>query len=250
MKRVVVEKPGASADLLLIPGNDLAAEFYLSLAESLASLGLRSTLLTLPGFHSEPKLPLPGWRPMLAAILDELDRTKPADLLGHSLGGMLALLAAAERPEISRLVLMEPAIPPGKLLAQAAVRRYRRQVIDADRARFVNWSGSFYRVHDPERFPQRALDLYLEIRRTSDPDVARALVESLPDLYPLPFAKIRARVLLLYGESSGWATTLGLLYLGRQLPKLERRIIRGAAHWMANEQDDAIAQEIARFFTG
>lgn len=249
MKRIAIEPPGADRDLLFFPGNDLAAEFYQGVADCLGRHGFRTTLLTLPGFYGEPALPEPGWGPMMEALMAEVDRALPNGgvLVGHSLGGLMALLAAAKRPErVTHLVLMEPAIPPGKLMAEAAARRYRRQVVDADRGTFTNWSGSFHRIRDEARFPQEMIELYLRIRKTSDPTVSRTLVETLPELYPLPFAQIRSPVLLLYGASCGWVNRLGLLYLSARL-RMKRKVIEGAGHWMANEQDEAIAEAVTSF---
>jgi pimeloyl-ACP methyl ester carboxylesterase len=243
MKRCVV---GQGREILLVPGNDLCAEFYFGLADRLAEHGFRSTLLTLPGFHGQPALTEPGWDALIERLAAELDRLERPVLAGHSLGGLAALLLAARRP-IDHLVLMEPAIPPGKLLAAASSRRYLRQVTDADRSAFTNWSGSFFRIADERTFPRSMIDLYLEVRGTSDLATARALIGGIPDLYPLPFDRVRCPSLLLYGERSGWASRVGLLYLERKLPSLEARSIDGAAHWMVNEQDRAIAGAIAAF---
>lgn len=71
----------------------------------------------------------PEWSPDrevedVAALIDTLaDQTRgPVDVLGHSLGGYLALRAAARSPHVRRLVLYEPAIvasaQPAELVAR------------------------------------------------------------------------------------------------------------------------------------
>lgn len=71
----------------------------------------------------------PAWSPDLevedvAAVIDALaeDASAPVDVLGHSLGGYLALRAAARTTNVRRLVLYEPAIietpQPEELIAR------------------------------------------------------------------------------------------------------------------------------------
>jgi pimeloyl-ACP methyl ester carboxylesterase len=49
-----------------------------------------------------------GWRGLVDELISELERrySEPVILVGHSLGGMLSLLAAARRPDLARCVVM------------------------------------------------------------------------------------------------------------------------------------------------
>ncbi|MGZ5199748.1 MAG: alpha/beta fold hydrolase [Telluria sp.] len=48
-----------------------------------------------------------GWRALMAELIDQLEQyDEPAILVGHSLGGILNLMAAYERPELARCVVM------------------------------------------------------------------------------------------------------------------------------------------------
>lgn len=50
-----------------------------------------------------------GWHRLVDELVDELERRyrgEPVILVGHSLGGMLSLMAAARRPELARCVVM------------------------------------------------------------------------------------------------------------------------------------------------
>jgi pimeloyl-ACP methyl ester carboxylesterase len=246
MRLVTVGDGAGPARAFVVPGNDLCAEFYRPLAERLAVAGVATTLATLPGWHGVPPLPAPGWDALADAVTAALPGPD-ATLVGHSLGGLLALLVAARRPAaLGRLVLVEPAVFPGRLVARAAARRYRDTVVHGDAGRFVNWNGGLRRVHDEAAFPRAMIELYLEVRRTSDRATAARLMDTLPDLYPLPFARVAVPVLVVRGASSGWRARAMLAPLARRLGA-ERVVIPGAAHWIANEQDEALAAAVARF---
>ena len=56
-----------------------------------------------------PRFPVrAGWQALADELIDELERryTAPVILVGHSLGGMLCLMAARARPELVRCVVM------------------------------------------------------------------------------------------------------------------------------------------------
>jgi pimeloyl-ACP methyl ester carboxylesterase len=236
---------GLNQRAVLLPGNDLCAEFYGPLAEELASRNIGTTLLTMPGWHGQPALDASGATPLVDAVHARLTEWLPGGgtLIGHSLGGVLALLVAARRPEtVRRLILLEPALAPWRWLARIGFRRYRKQVVQGDRTRFENEVGAFRRIHDPATFPAWAMDLHLEVRATSDPSVAEAVVGDLTELWPLPWKELKVPVLWVRGASSG---LLGRIAQGRS--PATHAVIRQAAHWLANERDADLADTIARF---
>lgn len=244
MKALEIGRGGARA--VLVHGNDLCGAFYVPFATELARRDVTTTLLTLPGFHHEPPLAHPTWGGLVDAVL-EAGAAPGTTLIGHSLGGLVALLAAARRrPEVTRLVLLEPTLYPSRWLARAAARRYLASVVRGRRDRFENWNGGQWRIAAPDRFPQALLELYLEVRRTSDRATAEALFTSLPALYPLPFAAVRVPTLLVRGAEAGAFSALIHGLVARRLPA-DRVVIPGAAHWLANERDDLLAEHVAAF---
>ncbi|TNC11949.1 alpha/beta hydrolase [Methylobacterium terricola] len=126
-------------DALLLHANGFNARTYRSLLEPLTDLHVlavdhrghgRSTLPAEPAGRTD-------WWDVtrdLIALLDRLDENPlapPLVLIGHSMGGTASLLAAAERPERVRgLVLLDPVIQPSARrgeghagLAEGAIKR-------------------------------------------------------------------------------------------------------------------------------
>ncbi len=242
-----------SGDLLLVHGNDLGGAFYRPLGEALVARGLRVLLPTLAGFHDAPPLAAPSWQALVATLGPPVAALRPgATLAGHSLGGLFAVLCAIGRPErVARLVLLEPLVLPSRRFARAAGHRYLRDVLARDTGPFQNWTGSFLRVAEPARFPGAALALHLEARARGDRDTGRTLFETLEAQYPVALDRLTVPILLLSGCKSGLRMRLMMAILRRQLrraaPRVEHVRLAHAAHWMANEVDDAIAEHIARF---
>jgi pimeloyl-ACP methyl ester carboxylesterase len=211
---------------------------------------MRARLLTLPGFDGVPPLAQPTWAALAGAVVDEL---RDHDILaGHSMGGLIALLAAARAHDhghtLRALVLLEPAIFPGALFARVAAARYlaRLDRDERDPRRldvFENWNGGMQRVHDLSRYPRAAIDQFLAARRIADRATGRALFATLAAQYPLPFAQVSAPALVVAGRATGWVGRRVSAYVTREL-RARRIDIANAAHWLANEADDAVAAAI------
>jgi pimeloyl-ACP methyl ester carboxylesterase len=229
-------------EALLIPGNDLGAGFYRPFTE----LFPNTECLELPGLHGSAATEPLTWSELTARILRAIQSSRPSTLIGHSLGGLLALLAAARAPHpLQRLVLVEPAILPHRLFATLFARRYTREVVAGDRGQFENDTGFFRRVHDLSTFPPWAIAHYLQVRKANDEAAVARLLASVPDIYPL--APLKLPVLLVMGSSSGrrshWLSAL----LRRKLRPAQVVIIENAGHWLFNEQDRRLAEALTRF---
>jgi pimeloyl-ACP methyl ester carboxylesterase len=245
--------PAGARRLTLLPGNGLCAEFYASLGHALVARGFAVRLITLPGYDGTPPLADPGWPALLEAALPVVREgvRGRGTLVGHSLGGLLALLLAARLGgEVGTLVLMEPAIIPWRWLAGLGAQFYRRRVVDRDSDAFVNRGAGYQRLHDPGSYPAEVFALVRRCRSRSDRTTEQTLVDGAVELHPLPFGEVRARVLLVRGASSGVSQWAGQKALGRLLPDTRAVVIPRAGHWMANEQDGLIADAVDRFVAG
>jgi pimeloyl-ACP methyl ester carboxylesterase len=105
-----VDVVGQGRPVLMIPGLNSAASTW---TETCAALqpGVQCHIVQLPGFAGAPAVAtdhfLHGMRDRLLAYLDDRKLGQPV-VIGHSLGGVLALQMAAEKPgRIERLVIVD-----------------------------------------------------------------------------------------------------------------------------------------------
>ncbi len=206
----------------------------------------------------------------LIALLERLDAA-PADLVGHSWGGFVSLLAAIRRPDLVRgLVLLEPPVLPllfstpprpaelarqlvrrpvtalavlrfGARAVAPATREFRRGNDERAIRRFADGvlgSGAWDRL-PPERRRQ-ALDNVASLR-------AQFLGAGFPPLDDEEVRRVAAPAALLTGERS----PLGLRRLSDRLhellPRSERIEIPAASHRMQEQNPAATNEAILRF---
>jgi pimeloyl-ACP methyl ester carboxylesterase len=233
---------------LVIHGNDLCGAHYRALADALAARGVCTDLVTLPGFSHEPPLVDPSWPALVDALLNHCAADPPQALIGHSMGGLLALLVAARRPRWLRaLALLEPAVFPSRWFASLALRRYLARIVQAaPDAPFVNDNGGQKRIADLTRYPRALLTLHEQVRRASDKNTAHALFTSAPLLYPLPLHDVNMPVVLVRGARSGWLSRVQARSLSAAL-HAQVHVVPDAAHWLMGEADDAVADVVAPF---
>lgn len=112
--RLSVEVVGQGADVILIPGYGCSREVWRAEAERLKATH-RVHLVQLAGFAGEP------WRhgdgPFVQPVIDELARyireqalSAPA-IVGHSMGGMSALMLAQQQPALVGKVMTVDSLP-------------------------------------------------------------------------------------------------------------------------------------------
>ena len=114
---VVVEGPpaGKAPDVILLPGLASSREVFAAEARSLAT-SYRLYRIQIAGFAGEPAGPNANG-PMLGPVVEELHRyivenhlQHPA-VIGHSMGGLIALMLADAHPEDVGKVLIVDALP-------------------------------------------------------------------------------------------------------------------------------------------
>ena len=261
--------PGAAPVLLLHGYLDCGATFQF-LADALEP----SRHLLAPdwrGFGDSEWSPQGYWFPDyfadLEAIVDRVAPGQAVDLVGHSMGGNIAMMYAGIRPErVRRLVSLEGFGLPGGT-PERAPGRYRE------------WLDQWRTSPSTSVFP--SLEAFTTVLRKRDPRlpadradfVARAWSELLPDGSVRPrfdpahkrvnpilyrreeaaacWAAIRAPVLYVAGAESEFLSRLqggGDPERMRQwVPHLEPRVVEAAGHMLHHHQPAAVARLIEEF---
>lgn len=110
-QRISVETQGSGPDVILIPGLASSREVWTDLAATLRK-SHRVHLVELAGFASTPALSNPEGKviaPAVDAIADyiQTQHIKAPAIIGHSLGGEIALMIGARHPDqVSRLMIV------------------------------------------------------------------------------------------------------------------------------------------------
>jgi pimeloyl-ACP methyl ester carboxylesterase len=246
---------GNGPPLLLIHGFGGAAWNFSELAPLLDG---RSLLIpNLPGHAGSSALPaasgLAAYADAVAACLDDA----PADVLGHSMGGPVALRLAERRPElVRRLVLAAPAgissSTRGAGLTIALVGIVRPARIAGRRADRIARSRRLRRlvfgtfeVANPELLTERSVHglLHGATLHTDALAAGRALNADDPRL---DLDRVTAPVLLLWGADDRQVPVDDGFEYARRL-RAPLRVIADCGHLLISERPDVCARAVLEF---
>ena len=214
------------------------------LARALADAGHRCLAPLLPGhggsFDALAATDLRAWRRGVTRALAALPDT-PVDLVGFSLGSLLATLAAADRPDrVRRLALLAPAFD-----FQGGSRVYRdlfRLPLVARLVPKVKKSGS--NVTDPARLAGKPTFPFVPTRLAAE--LAAAQDEARRAL-----PSIRCRTLVMWGAHDRVVPRRAAEYAARHVgsgPARFRVFAHSAHHLALDVEAAAVADELVRFF--
>ena len=228
--------------------------------DGLASAVGAPVLVDLPG-HGRHAGDVGPWRFTFEAVeagIDALARGEPADLVGYSMGGRLALAYAVRNPRRVRRLVLESASPGLETEEERAARRAH----DEDLANFLQTEGI-------EAFVERweALELF-ESQRSLPPAVRashrarrllnhpRSLAACLRGLgtgvlpsYWGSLERLRVPVLILVGALDRKFATFGAR-MAALLPDARVVEIAGAGHAIHLERPDAWLEAVTAFLCG
>jgi pimeloyl-ACP methyl ester carboxylesterase len=196
----------AGRRVLFLPGASGDGGFWRPVAERLGYPG-EVVLLDWPGLGDVPPRPdVTGFEDLVRLTLAHVDR--PVDLVAQSMGGVVAVRVALERPDaVRRLVLT--ATSGG-----------------VDTARF---SAADWRAEYAREYP-RAAGWIRELRVD--------LTARIPS--------IRAPALLVWSDADPVSPLALGEHLARLLPRAELVVVRGAGHMFARDRAAEVAAHVAR----
>ncbi len=213
----------------------------------------------------------PDYLADLDALLDALCPGQPVDLLGHSMGGNVAMLFAGIRPQrVRRLINLEGFGLPATKPSQAPAR-YAAWLDDLKQPQALRDYGTVAEVaerlrrNNPRLTPERAAWLAPHWAR-QNPATGRweirgdpAHKRTTPILYRAEevtacWARIAAPVLWVEGRQTDVAKHWGDRYPRAEfeerlavVPQVERVMLDGAGHMLHHDQPGYLAAHIERF---
>lgn len=250
---------GDGPPLMLVHGLGGTIENWRGLAPALARRH-RVLVPDLPGHgRSDPLPETPDLDALAEAMLALVahEEAAPAAWIGHSLGGLVALRSAVQRPDAVRgLVLAAAAGPsstsrsaeaaltllalvkPGKLIAPF---RHSWSRSRAGRRAAFGWWG----VADPGAMEPELAEAFLvgPAHHRNTAQAGRALLASDPRA---DLDRVACPTLLLWGASDNWVPLADGMEYARRL-RAPLRAIAGCGHLLIGERPDACLAAIDEF---
>ena len=253
---------GEGEPLVLVHGLGGAAANWLALAPLLLR-GRRLLVPELPGHGGSSALAaapsLSAYADRVASLL-EREGLSPAPVVGHSLGGAVALRLAIRRPElVSGLVLAGAAgissgtriaryalavtgiLKPGRRIAPHRARVARSALLK--QLVFGRWGAA-----DPPALPSDVAESFLAgpERHADTVSAARALMREDPRA---DLDRVRCPALVLWGARDNQLPVADAFEYARRL-RARLRVIADCGHLLIGERPEACADAIERFLAG
>jgi pimeloyl-ACP methyl ester carboxylesterase len=192
--------------LMFLPGASGNVDFWRPVADGLRHAGARR-FFGWPGFGGAPPEPdVKGFGDLVTRVTREI--TGPVALLAQSMGGVIAMLAALEKPECVRSLVLSVTSGGIDLMP-----------FDA-----LDWRAAF-RADDPRRPDWFATD------RT---DLTARLGE------------VQAPVLLLWGDADPISPVAVGRRLSELMPNAELVVLKGGTHDLVHERADEVIPLVQR----
>jgi len=249
--RIAVERHGEGLGAPLVFLHGLGSSSLVGLrhiADHPALAGHERVLIDLPGFGHSPApatwfATIEDQAAVAAAVMEAMDLS-PATIVGHSMGGSVAITLAARWPErVTRLIVAEPLLDPGEGTLSAHIARQTE-------AAFVARGFAALRMATRRQAArgETASIAFLRTLELADPAVMhRSAVSLLANRSPGfrdQFAALGIPRTFFAGARSGIDTT-PLRNAG-----VDTVVIPDAGHSMMDEQPDAFARVVAEASAG
>lgn len=256
LNRITIKTVGKGDPVVLIPGLGSPPAVFDALVEKLSS-NHRLILVHVSGFAGSP-VAAGGTDKLLPGIVDELagwlaaNEISGAPVIGHSMGGLTAMMLAKSHPEAAGKLMIVDALPfYGMLMGPGATPDSVRPIVEQMRAGLV--SGKVPVQVPPHMSNSDAGKAkILEWMRSSDPaTVGEALVEdATTDVRPDLTALAGKPVTVLYAVSAPEHKTMadGLYKEAYKLLPAARLVaVDNSEHFIMLDQPQRFIEEVEAF---
>jgi pimeloyl-ACP methyl ester carboxylesterase len=213
----------------------------------------RVTLVDLPDHGRSPRTNGFDYLGYAALVAELLSAHDPVALVGHSMGGKVAMLVALRRPElVERLVVVDVAPVPYDHAAEFEGYIAAMRSIDLDS--LASRSDADAALLEAVPSPMVRGFLLQSLRREDDGwhwllnlDVLGRdldLITGWPDIDVAPYD---GPVLWVGGADSRYVSPEHVAAMDRLFPHNRRVTVKGAGHWVHSEQPEVFLEVVRRF---
>ncbi len=172
---------GSGPPMVLVHGLAGSQQSWMRVASKIAEAGYRVSTVDLAGFGATPLAARESTLETNRRIVDGFIKylgQGPVVLVGHSMGGLIAMMQAGASPEsVSRLVLLDPAVPLAKTSPMKPLPQVWVKVL-AQRPRVgAALATALAKLEGPQRLVDNALRQYCFDATQLDRGLVEALVE-------------------------------------------------------------------------
>jgi pimeloyl-ACP methyl ester carboxylesterase len=192
---------------------------------------------------------------LVGELMDRLGIPRAA-VLGHSMGGAIALRLAATWPEkVDRLILVGSA-PPGRMVPRfvaspplpSLLGLGTALVLHQPRLREIVLRQGF---HDPAFLSPEMLEEFRSLSRIrGSTNAIASLLRDAAREEPIDLSRVSQPVLLLWGRHDRWASLRLARWLADQIPDARLKVIERARHMVLEERAEEANEAILSFLFG
>jgi pimeloyl-ACP methyl ester carboxylesterase len=254
--------PGKGADVILIPGLSSSRDVYAAEAKLLTA-NYRLHLIQIAGFAGEPAGPN-ATGPILAPVVEQLhqyivtNKLQPVPVIGHSLGGLLALMLAQAHPEdVSKLLIVDSLPYYGLVFNPAATVDMVRPQAEAMHDQLIQMPADQFAASQPlftgrlVKDPEGARQVSASSIASNRTVFANAMLEDLETDIRSQLSGIKTATTLLYPyeAAQGPVADVTALYTNAYatMPNIHLIRIDDSRHFIMYDQPAAFDKAVQAF---
>ncbi|MGE4133737.1 MAG: alpha/beta fold hydrolase [Bdellovibrionales bacterium] len=177
----------------------------------------------------------------------ERERIKKINLVGHSLGGLIALQMMILRPDlVSKAMLLDPVGAGGVVFDDSMYEAFRQMAQSRDLTRTVILSTVLRHDHIAESFKdQIAEDAYKAVR-----GIGSSVLEILKTVdLRAPAKTVKIPTLIVHGREDAIIPLKDSEELAKLMPAAQLEVLEGVGHCWNLENPSAFCQRVRKWFS-